>query len=114
MELSKINIEIEKYQKAIEYNQYLIDNNIDLTLIEYIKDANKRFYEYDISFMEEFMNLVDRVDFCIPHEYLIKYGVIKIKKNDSSKILQMLEARGLKEREDYIVSEVRDNRKKWK
>ena len=106
MELSKINIEIEKYQKAIEYNQYLIDNNIDLTLIEYIKDANKRFYEYDISFMEEFMNLVDRVDFCIPHEYLIKYKVVA-PTNNSNKILDILNQRGLDKNTDYYLLPVK-------
>ena len=75
MALAVNNTEITKHQKAIEYNDYLIDHDIDYTLIEYLKDANNKFYEYDISFMEAFMELVDRVDFCIPHTHLFKYKV---------------------------------------
>ena len=102
MALSLINTEIEKYQKAIEYNDYLIDNDIDYTLEEYLNDANNKFYKYDISFMKEFMDLVDRVDFCIDHKYLIKYEVLT-DGNTSNNILQMLKSRGLKKEVDYIV-----------
>ena len=111
MALSLINTEIEKYQKAIEYNDYLIDNDIDYTLEEYLNDANEKFYKYDISFMKEFMDLVNRVDFCIHHEYLIKYGIVDVKKKDSGKILQNLKARNLNEGEDYLVTKVSDLRK---
>ena len=107
-----INIEIEKHQKAIEYNEYLINNNIDYTLLEYLKDANEKFYKYDIDFMEDFMELVDKVDFCISHEYLNKYEVIKSK--NSNDIFQMLKSRGLKKEVDYIVREETHHRKKRK
>ena len=111
MALSLINTEIEKYQKAIEYNDYLINNDIDYTLEEYLKDANEKFYKYDISFMKEFMDLVDRIDFCIHHEYLIKYGIVDVKKKDSGKILQNLKARNLNEGEDFEVTEEQHHRK---
>ena len=105
MALSKVEVsissnDISKYVNAIEYNDYLIKNNINLTLIEYIKDANKKFYEYDISFMEDFMELVNRDDFCISHEYLKKYKIITIN-CDNSNISKMLKSRGLDEGKDF-------------
>ena len=111
MALSANNSEIIKNKKAIEYNDYLIENDIDYTLIEYLKDANNKFYNYDISFMEQFMELVERVYFCISHEYLIKYKVITDGSNVSSNVLKMLKSRGLNEGEDYMLFQQEEHRK---
>ena len=35
----------DKMQSPQEYNQYLIDNDIELTIIEYIKDINNAIFE---------------------------------------------------------------------
>ena len=101
MALAVNNSEIIKHKKAIKYNDYLIENDIDHTLIEYLKDANDKFYNYDIKFMEEFMELVDRVDFCISHEYLFEYKVAT-ESTTTANVLRLLESRGLKEEKDYM------------
>lgn len=58
-----------------EYNDTLIENKIELTIIEYIKDVNTKLCNIDISFIDDFMNLVDRDVCCIPHVMLYKYSV---------------------------------------
>ena len=50
--------------------------------------------------MEKFMDLVDRDDLCIPHEYLFEYKVAT-ESTTTSNILKMLKARGLIEGEDF-------------
>ena len=53
--------------------------------------------------MEEFMSLIQQDgEFCIPHSYLQKYGVINI--NDSSKIKRCLDVNDLVEGVDYQLS----------
>ena len=106
MELAINNADIIQYNNITDYNDYLIKNGKnDMSIIDYLKDINERFYNIDISFMESFMGLVDRDDFCIPHEYLITYKVAA-PGTCSKDIKKMLKARGLIEGEDYRVGQV--------
>jgi phage anti-repressor protein len=87
------------------FNEEIVNNNISITIIEYIKEANNRYYQIDISFMEEFINLVERNDYCIPHTTLIKYGILS-DKNISSDTNRLLEQYGFKENIDYLLCNV--------
>ena len=59
-----------------EYNKKLVDNDIDVNIIDYVKNLNEQFYNIDITFIDDFNNLVDKDEACIPQEYLFKYGVL--------------------------------------
>ena len=111
MELSSSSTDIIQCTNIIDYNDFLIKNNkINLTIIEYLEDINNKFYHIDLSFMEEFMELVDRDDFCISHDYLIKYKV-SAENSDSYNILRLLTSRGLNEAKDYLLLQLEDQNK---
>ena len=76
------------YTNAKEYNTYLVNNNIDINIINYVKEVNNFIYNIDISFIDIFIDLVEKDEICISHEYLIKYGVIT--KHDSFNIIRIL------------------------
>ena len=64
------------HEKMQEYNQLLVSQKVELTIVEYITEANWKLFHMDMEFMEEFMDLVGRDDCCIPHELLYKYDVL--------------------------------------
>jgi phage anti-repressor protein len=88
-----------------EYNKYLVDSNISITIIDYVKEANKRKYNIDLTFMEEFLELVERDDFCISHSMLVKYEIINTN-SGTIDIKRMLEQYGFKENIDYLLRNV--------
>ena len=88
-----------------EYNKYLIDNNVEIMLIDYVKTVNKLIYNIDISFIDNFLNLVDKNEICIPHKYLVEYGIITIE-NDSAKILRIINQFEPIENIDYLLDNV--------
>ena len=61
-----------------DYNKNLIANDIDIVMIEYIDTLNTMFYNIDISFMIDFMELVGKNECIVPHHFLQKYGVINV------------------------------------
>ena len=90
------------HEKMQEYNQLLVSQKIELTLVEYITEANSKLLLVDMEFMEEFMDLVGRDDFCIPHELLYKYGALT--ERDSHVIKRALEQYEFVEEKDYQVT----------
>ena len=93
------------YTNAKEYNTYLVNNDIDINIINYVKEVNNFIYNIDISFIDNFLDLVEKDTICIPHEYLIKYGVITTK-NDSYTIIRILNQFEPIENEDYQLHNV--------
>ncbi len=89
-----------------DYNKYLIDNNIEIKIIDYIKEINNKFYNIDINFIDNFMNLIDKDDFCIPHNYLIEYNIISNSKGNIQNIKDILKQYNFKIEIDYKVMEV--------
>jgi len=67
------------YKSVEEYNNYLVDNQIQINIIEYVKEVNKISYNIDISFIDEFIELVNKNECCIHHSMLQKYGIVKLK-----------------------------------
>jgi phage anti-repressor protein len=83
------------------YNKYLVEKDIKITIIDYVKEVNKRVYNIDISFIDEFLELIEKDDICIPHSMLIKYGVITTSK--SNRIKDMIEQYEFEENKDYSL-----------
>jgi phage anti-repressor protein len=93
--------------KMEEYNKYLVLNEVNIDILEYVKEVNNISYHIDITFIDELIEMIGKTDFCIPHALLIKYGVIN---NGTTKdINRMLEQYGFRENVDFIVGNVAHN-----
>ena len=68
-------------EKIQQFNEFLVKENIDLTIVEYVVELNEKFYDIDITFINEFMELINKDDFIIHHTMLSKYGVLKVDDN---------------------------------
>ena len=88
-----------------DYNKYLVDNNIDIIIIDYVKEINKLIYKMNISFIDNFLNLVGKNEICIPHKYLIDYGIVTTD-NRSSVIIRILNQFDAIENIDYLLHNV--------
>ena len=85
-----------------EYNQKLVDEKTELNIVDYINDFNSKFYQVDVSFMEEFIDLVSRYnEFCIPHDLLFKYGVLN--EHNTSHVKRLLDQYQFLEEKDYSI-----------
>lgn len=89
-------------QNIQDFNKTLIENNEDILIKDYIVKINNLFYNIDISFIDDFHDLVDKDECCIPHEFLLKYGVSQLTAGsyDAKKILNNNLAI---ENKDYMV-----------
>ena len=63
-----------------EYNDYLIKNKINVTILEYVNDINDIKYNIDIDFIDELLELVIKDECCIHHNMLVKYGMLSLNK----------------------------------
>ena len=89
-----------------QYIQTLVDCSEKMSLLDFFKNIHSKFYsDYDISFMQYFLELTTREgEFMVHHEKLIEYGVMTSgRSNDVNKKLNALD---LVENVDY--SELRD------
>ena len=66
------------YTNVNEYINYLIDNQNNVNIINFVKEINKLKYNIDISFIDEFIELVSKDECCIEHNMLVKYNVISL------------------------------------
>ena len=89
-------------QQIQEFNKQLIDDEIELTIIDYVKELNKQFYDIDISFIDEFIDLVDKEGFVINYNMLEKYEVIVIN-NNTGHVKRLLDQHSFEEGKDYIT-----------
>jgi hypothetical protein len=58
------------YTTIKEYNTYLINNQVNINIIDYVKEVNKIKYKIDIDFIDEFIELVSKNECCISHNML--------------------------------------------
>ena len=93
------------YTTILEYNTYLVDNQVNINIIEYVKEVNKLKYNIDISFIDEFIELVSKNDCCIHHNMLQKYGIISLK-GTTNDIKRILEQNDFIENEDFQLRNV--------
>lgn len=64
-------------QIFLDYNKYLIDNHIECDIISYVKHVNSIIADIDIQFMDELISFMERDSCCIPHTFLVRYGIFK-------------------------------------
>ena len=64
-------------QEIQVYNQILVTEGEVITIIEYVKKLNDKFYHIDIPFIDDFMDFIDKEDCCIEHILLQKYDIYK-------------------------------------
>jgi len=88
------------HEKMQEYNQLLGSQKVELTIVEYITEANSKLFQMDIDFVVELMDLVGKDDCCIPHELLYKYGVLT-ERDNSYDVKRVLEQYDFIEGKDY-------------
>ena len=69
-------IEQTKMLNIQEFNENLVENGADISIKEYIEEVNDAFYQIDIDFVDDFMNLVKKDECCIHQDMLVKYGVL--------------------------------------
>ena len=76
-------------QEIQTYNQNLVNKGEYITIIEYVKKLNDKFYNIDIPFIDDFMDFVDKEECCIEHILLQKYDIYKFTagSNDVKKCL---------------------------
>ena len=84
-----------------EVNESLVRENSEITILDYVKKINDMFYNIDFSFIDDFIEFVDKEDFIIHHYLLEKYGVITIK--DTFYVKRLLEQYEFEEDKDYIT-----------
>ena len=65
-----------------------------------MKKLNDKFYNIDISFIDDFLEIVDKDDFCIHHEMLVKYGASQMS-SGSKDIKKIMEQNFFVEDEEY-------------
>ena len=69
---------MSSYTIINEYNTYLVENQININIIDYIKEVNKLEYNINIKFIDEFIELVSKKECCIHHDMLQNYGVCSL------------------------------------
>ena len=84
-----------------EFNKKLVDDKSRITIIDYVKKLNDLYFHIDISFIDDFMDLISKKECFIEHELLLKYEIYKFA-NGSSDMKKVLEQNNAIEGSDYI------------
>ena len=94
-------IEIQKFVETLVSN-----NETKMSLLDFFKNIHKKFFpDYDISFMQYFLELTrHRRKFVVHHEKLVEYGVMTAK--NSARVKDKLDALKLVENKDFSLLEV--------
>jgi len=98
---------ISKKDDIEEFNNKLIERKQIINIIEYVKEVNKLKYNIDISFIDDFLELVGKDECCIHHNYLQKYGILTLKKGTSD-VKQLLNQYKYELHNDYLIRNVSD------
>jgi len=93
---------MNKYMQ--DYVNSLVEQRQDITINEFVKEVNKRKFNIDISFIDEFLELVDKDECCIHHEKLHKYGVISLQ--TTSQVKRLMEQNNFVEGHDFALYNV--------
>ena len=89
----------------INYNNYLIETQKQIDIIEYVKEVNKIEYNIDIDFINNLIDLVSKNECCIHHDLLQKYGICNLK-GTTNDIKKLLEQNEFEENKDYQLRNV--------
>ena len=87
-------------QKEIQkINQTLVDENVEYTIIHYVKYLNELFFNININFIDDFMDFVTNEGFVIHHDMIFKYGILN--NSDTNHINRLLKQYDFEEDVDY-------------
>ena len=98
------------YKSIEEYITYLVDNQVNVNIIDFVKEVNKLEFKIDITFIDEFIELVSKNECCIHHNMLEKYEVLKLDKG-TTRVKELLEQNNFIEKKDFNLSNIREVRK---
>ena len=84
------------------FNQKLIDENVEITIIDYVKLLNYDVYHIDITFVNDLLLLIYEDECCIHHDMLYKYGVLS--EHDTHDVKRLFEQYKFIENEQYIIN----------
>ena len=93
------------YTTIEEYNNYLVIKKKNVNIIEYVKEINELTFKIDISFMNDFIELVYKDTCCIHHSMLKKYGVSNLT-GGSSEVNVIMKQYGFIIDKDYQLRNV--------
>ena len=82
-----------------EFNQKLVEENQDIVIVDYVKVINEKHFNINISFIDDFIDMVDKDGFNISHEMLFKYEILT--KSDSAQVARLLEIQNFEDGVDY-------------
>ena len=85
-----------------EFNEKLVQDKKDITIIDYVKELNEKYFNIDISFIDDFIDMVNKEGFNISHEMFYKYEILV--KTDSHDVLRILENNNFEDGVDYARS----------
>ena len=97
------------YKSIEEYNTYLVDNQVNVNIIDFVKEINNIKYNIDISFIDEFIELVSKDECCIHHNMIQKYGILTLKKGTTD-IKNLINQNNFIENEDFELRNVSELR----
>jgi len=86
-----------------EFNKKLVDDKSQITIIDYVKQINDLYFHIDISFIDDFMDLVDKDECCIDHNLLHKYGITQLT-GGSGDVKKIIERNDGIEGTDYMLN----------
>ena len=99
---------MSSYTTINKYNTYLVENQLNINIIDYVKEINKLNItkkKIDISFIDEFIELVNKDECCIHHDMLQNYGIL-IMKGGTQDVKRLLEQNEFIENDDFKLSKV--------
>ena len=95
-----------------DYNTYLVENQLNINIIDYVKEINKLNItkkKIDILFIDEFIELVNKDECCIHHDMLQNYGISSLK-GGTADIKKILKQNNFIENEDFELRNVSELR----
>ena len=84
------------------FNQKLIDENVEITIIDYVKLLNYDVYHIDIAFVNDLLLLIYEDECCIHHDMLYKYGVLS--EHDTHDVKRLLDQYKFTENVHYVTN----------
>ena len=84
------------------FNQKLVNENVEINIIDYVNLLNNESYHIDISFIDDFVELVCNDECCIHHNVLYKYGVLS--EHDTHDVKRVLEQYKFTENVYYLAN----------
>ena len=85
-----------------KYIRTLLVQNPKINIIDFAKQYNLLTKNIDVSFVDQFLSMVESDDFCIHHDMLYLYGVLS--ECTTYDVKRLLEQYQFEEGEDYIVN----------